>query len=91
MSNITDIRTLHAANKATSSNLTDDQQELLLYVQYSVKMALIELSEINTPELITLGEHGATLAVEIEHAIKSVKGSKQLIQSMLSGEQEVQS
>ena len=89
MKNVTDIRTLHATRKATSSGLTDEQHEILLYAQYSVKMALIELSEINIPELITLGEHGDTLAVEIEHAIKSVKGSKQLIQSILDGELEV--
>jgi len=91
MKNVTDIRTLHATRKATSSGLTDEQHEILLYAQYSVKMALIELSEINIPELITLGEHAETLSCELEKARASLHGSKQLIQSMLSGEQEVQS
>jgi len=86
MKKITNIRELHATKKATSSTLTDDQQALLLFAEYAVKMALVELSELNIPELETLGEHGETLAVEINHAKNSLHGSKQLIHSMTGGD-----
>jgi len=86
MKKVTNIRELQAAKKSVSNTLTDDQQELLLFAEYAVKMALVELSELNMPELKTLGEHGETLAIEIEHAKNSLHGSKQLVRSMIKGE-----
>jgi len=86
MKKVTNIRDLQAAKKSVSNTLTDDQQELLLFAEYAVKMALVELSELNIPELETLGEHGESLAIEIEHAKNSLHGSKQLVHSMMGGD-----
>jgi len=76
-----------AKKQAISNTLTDDQQELLLFAQYAVKMALVELSELtelNTQELNALGELGETLAVQIEHTKQSLHSSKQLVSALIS-------
>jgi len=81
---VTDMRSFIAKKQAISITLTDDQQELLLFAQYAVKMALVELSELNTQELSVLGELGETLAVQIEHTKQSLHGSKQLVSALIS-------
>ncbi len=81
---VTDMRSFIAKKQAISSTLTDDQQELLLFAQYAVKMALVELSELNTQELNALGDLGETLAVQIEHTKQSLHGAKQLVSALIS-------
>jgi len=81
---VTDMRSFIAKKQAISNSLTDDQKELLLFAQYAVKMALVELSELNTQELSVLGELGETLAVQIEHTKQSLHGSKQLVIALIS-------